>query len=98
MITFEESKSIYIIGSVFFFVFHTLFDEEGKVLKFYPLKGSINNGLSTFVIVLIVTLVLVIVVGLSIIIYKSFSRWKKSKNNLVKANLTPNYYENFFTK
>ena len=67
MITFEESKSIYIIGSVFFFVFHTLFDEEGKVLKFYPLKGSINNGLSTFVIVLIVTLVLLPAASVAVI-------------------------------
>ena len=30
-----------IIGSLFFFLFHTLFDEENKQLKFYPLKNEI---------------------------------------------------------
>ena len=40
-----DNSGLYIIGSPFFFVFHTLFDSDEKSLKFYPTKGSIikNN-------------------------------------------------------
>ena len=39
-IIFDDSSTA-IIGSLFFFLFHTLFDEESKELKFYPLKSEI---------------------------------------------------------
>ena len=45
-VSFEDS-SPYIMGSPFFFLFHTLFDEENKVLKFYPLhNAAIDKGSS----------------------------------------------------
>ena len=43
LVTFVNSK-VYIMGSPFFFVFHTLCDPDGGKLKFYPIKGSIIRG------------------------------------------------------
>ena len=42
-VSFEDS-SPFIMGSPFFFLFHTLFDEENKVLKFYPLHSAATDG------------------------------------------------------
>jgi hypothetical protein len=38
---FNNNYKSYIMGSAFFFNFHTLFDMDGKELKFYPLKKGI---------------------------------------------------------
>ena len=42
--TIFTGSNKYVIGSPFFFVFHTLFDREGGILKFYPTKGNIIKG------------------------------------------------------
>ena len=38
---FNNNYKSYIMGSAFFFNFHTLFDMDGKELKFYPMKKGI---------------------------------------------------------
>ena len=95
-VVFDDSQQIYIFGSFFFFLFHTLFDEEEKVLKFYPLKGTIESGLTTFVIVLIVIACTVVVVGIAIGVYIGVTKWKKRNNNMLQANLIQNNYGNLF--
>ena len=95
-VVFDDSQQIYIFGSLFFFLFHTLFDEEEKVLKFYPLKGTIESGLTTFVIVLIVIACTVVVVGIAIGVYIGVTNWKKRNNNMLQANLIQNNYGNLF--
>ena len=76
---FSESHLSYIMGSAFFFNFHTLFDMDGKELKFYPLKKGIlepdspaptpPKKLSTLAIVFIVIGCVAFVVAVSLIVY-----------------------------
>ena len=92
MIIFSDS-SISIMGSIFFFLFHTLFDEENKELKFYPLKGEVESGLSTFVIVLIVICAIAFAIAIALIVYYYVKRHKEKKN-MLQGNLGTKYYEN----
>ena len=92
MIIFSDS-SISIMGSIFFFLFHTLFDEENKELKFYPLKGEVESGLSTFVIVLIVICAIAFAIAIALIVYYYVKRYKEKKN-MLQGNLGTKYCEN----
>ena len=75
-VIFDDSMMA-IMGSVFFFLFHTLFDEEKQEIKFYPLKGK---GLSTFVIILICITSVAIVVLITFTICYCIKK-RKSDNN-----------------
>jgi len=90
-ITFDDSI-LPIIGSLFFFLFHTLFDEENEELKFYPLKNEITGGgLSTFTIVVIcIASIAVVVLTITIICYCIKNQKSKSDNGL-----TGQHYSNF---
>ena len=92
MIIFSDS-SISIMGSIFFFLFHTLFDEENKELKFYPLKGNVEAGLSTFVIILIVICVISFVIAIALIVYYYVKKYKEKKN-IPQGDLRNKYFEN----
>ena len=80
-----KTSGTFIIGSPFFFVFHTLFDANNDELKFYPLKnGVIQSGsrkLSTLAIVFIAIGGVVFIVGIILIIYFSVKKCKEKKNN-----------------
>ena len=83
-ITFSEKSAI--IGSVFFFVFHTLFDEENNEMKFILNDGKIG-GLSTFVIILIVVTSIATVLLLAYVIYYCYKKRKENENdNMLKTN------------
>ena len=47
-IVFVSSSDFFIMGSPFFFAFHTLFDQESNILNFYP-KESSNLQEGTFI-------------------------------------------------
>lgn len=98
LVIFENTYPI--IGSVFFFLFHTLFDEENEELKFYPLKGElVKGGLSGFVIFLIIIGSILLVAGIIYIIYFCIKRRKKTINisdNMLIGDLRQNYYETLF--
>ena len=93
IIAFSDS-TIPIIGSVFFFLFHTLFDEEKRELKFYPIKGSIEGGLSTITIIIIVSASVIAVIILILIIYYCIKNRKptNSPGQDYNAPLYPNKY------
>jgi hypothetical protein len=79
----------YIIGSPFFFAFHTLFDEEGGNLYFHPENIKyleIGNGINTFTAADLAAIIVVIIVilGLAYIIYY-FIKWKRAKKALEDA-------------
>lgn len=95
IVTFEDSI-IPIIGSIFFFLFHTLFDEENNELKFYPLKdGLIEGGLSTFVIILIVIASLATVALIIYVIVYCIKK-RKANDNMLTENINGGNYENLF--
>ena len=95
-ITFDSTASTFIIGSPFFFVFHTLFDSDSDELKFYPLKGGkiqSEKRLSTVAIIFIVIGSVVFVVGLVLIIYFSVKKCKEKKQkNIIPENIGEDYY------
>jgi hypothetical protein len=98
-----QQTSVYVMGSPFFFIFHTLFDERNDVLKFYPLKkstiGKGSEGLSTFVIVLIVIAVIAFIVALALITYYFVIKCKEKKNREIpEGNLGVNYFEGLYKK
>ena len=98
-----QQTSTYIMGSPFFFVFHTLFDGKNDQLKFYPLKTSTidkgSTGLSTFVIVLIVIAVIAFIVALALITYYFVIKCKEKKNkDIPTENLGVNYFEGLYKK
>jgi hypothetical protein len=74
------TKDNFIIGTPFFFAFHTLFDEENKELKFYPMKKEYleKGGLSTTIIVIIV-IISVIVLAIIIVIIYFYCKAKRRK-------------------
>ena len=94
-------SSFFIMGSPFFFLFHTLFDEENKKLKFYPLHDSIiekdlnENSNNIFLIILIIALIFIIIISvvvvISLIVY-FFVKKRKEKNieNVIKENIRQN--------
>ena len=95
-VSFQQSGT-FIIGSPFFFVFHTLFDAYNDELKFYPLKsGVIQSGkrkLSTLAIVFIAIGGVVVIVGIALIIYFSVKKYKDKKNqNIIPDNIGDDYY------
>ena len=85
-----------IIGSVFFFLFHTLFDSEKNEMKFYPLKdGLIEGGLSTFVIILIcIASIAVVVLIVFTVIY--CVKIRKKNNDMPTEALRKDYYDSLF--
>jgi len=87
------SDDMALIGSVFFYVYHTLFDEENKELKFILNDGKIG-GLSTFVIILIVVASIATVLLIAFVIYYCIKNRKK--NNMLAANYGNNYNQPFF--
>ena len=84
---FNDKFKSYILGSAFFFNFHTLFDMDGKELKFYPLKNGIlepdspvpSKKLSTVAIVFIVIGCVAFVVAVSLIVYFVIIKRRKGK-------------------
>ena len=86
----------YIIGSPFFFAFHTLFDEEEGNLYFHPENIKyleIGNGNSTVTAADLAAIIVVIIVilGLAYIIYY-FIKWKRAKKALEEAFPRSDYY------
>ena len=81
-----------IMGSVFFFVYHTLFDEENNELKFILNDGKIG-GLSTFVIILIVIASIAVVLLIAYIIYYCIKKRKESLKTL-NQNYGGDYNQN----
>lgn len=76
-----------------FFLFHTLFDEENKELKFYPLKGNVEGDSSTFVIVIIVICAIGFAMEIALIVYYYIKRCKEKKKN-TSRKLGQNYLDN----
>ena len=74
------SKGSFILGTPFFFAFHTLFDEENKELKFYPMKSDYldKGGISTTEIIITVIVSVVVLVILFVFIF-FYCRIKNSK-------------------
>ena len=94
--TFQKSGT-FIMGSSFFFVFHTLFDADNKELKVYPLKNSIKSGLSTLVIVLIAIGSIALIVLIVLIIYYSVYKCRKRKDKEISIeDIRTNYFENLY--
>ena len=96
--SFQQTSSIAIIGTPFFFAFHTLFDADKDEMKFYPLKGAKierGSGLSAVAIVFIVIGCLVFVAGLILIIYCYIKRRKNNQeeniiqNDNIKEDIMP---------
>ena len=87
-----------IIGSLFFFLFHTLFDEENKELKFYPLKNEITGaGLSVFTIIIICfASIAVVVISIIIIWYCLKNRKSKSSVGPTWQNYRPPLYTSMY--
>ena len=79
----------YIIGSPFFFAFHTLFDEEEGNLYFHPENikyleiGNGNNSFTAADVAAIVVVIIVILLLAYIIYY--FIKWKRAKNALEES-------------
>ena len=95
-VIFQQSE-VFIMGSPFFFVFHTLFDSENKELKIYPLKNTIKSGLSTVVIVLIVIGCIVLIILIILIIHFSLKKCRQRKNMEVSPEeFRTNYFENLY--
>ena len=93
MVVFTDSL-MNIMGSVFFFLFHTLFDEENNELKFYPLNGKIEGGLSTLVIVIIVICSIGLAIAIGLIVYYYVKRCKRKKEDMPQGDIGINYFEN----
>ena len=82
-----------VIGQDFFYEYHTLFDDENEVLKFYNderneivyQKGSESEGMKTWILVGIIILGVVIIGGIIAFIIIYFVCWRKSKyiNNIL---------------
>ena len=100
-IKFDDSANS-IIGSVFFFLFHTLFDDENKELKFFPLKHENNKiiegnegGLSSTTLIIIISASgSVVVVTILIIIIVCLIKKRKPKsyiNPIGQDNKEPLY-------
>ena len=87
-----------IIGSLFFFLFHTLFDEENEELKFYPLKNEITGaGLSVFTIIIICfASIAVVVISIIIIWYCLKNRKSKSSVGPTWQNYRPPLYTSMY--
>ena len=95
-VIFQQSE-VFIMGSPFFFVFHTLFDSENKELKIYPLKNTIKSGLSTVVIVLIIIGCIVLIILIILIIHFSVKKCRQRKNMEVSPEeFRTNYFENLY--
>ena len=82
-ILFEENKNIgYIIGSPFFFAFHTLFDKENEQLLFYPeSREFLEKGSNILTIILIIVIIIVLFLIFGYLIYRCYL-WRKAKNEL----------------
>ena len=94
--TFQKTGT-FIMGSPFFFVFHTLFDADSNELKVYPLKNAIKSGLSTFVIVLIAIGSIVLILLIIFIIYYSVYKCRQRKSMEVPTEaFRNNYFENLY--
>ena len=94
LIVFRDS-SINLIGSPFFYTYHTLFDNEKNLLKFYPVNSAIRpvepvnpiipnisneKGLSTLeIIFIIIGCIIILGISIFIIIYYFFIK-KKNVN------------------
>ena len=87
-----------IIGALFFFLFHTLFDEENEELKFYPLKNEITGaGLSVFTIIIICfASIAVVVISIIIIWYCLKNRKSKSSVGPTWQNYRPPLYTSMY--
>lgn len=92
---FQDSREVPIMGSIFFFLFHTLFYEEKKELKFYPLYDGLieKGGLSGIVIAIIVIVSILTVAMIAYIIYYCI---KKRKNNMVQDYINQDTYRGLF--
>ena len=87
------TEDLALLGSVFFYVYHTLFDEENKELKFILNDGKIG-GLSTFVIILIVVVSIATVLLIAYVIYYYVK--KRREQNILVGNSRNNYNEPLF--
>ena len=87
------TEDLALIGSVFFYVYHTLFDEENKELKFILNDGKIG-GLSTFVIILIVVTSIATVLIIAYVIYYCVK--KRKEQNMLVGSSRNNYNEPLF--
>ena len=95
-----SDSSFFIMGSPFFFLFHTLFDEENKKLKFYPLHNSIidkNPNENNDIILIILIIILIIIITISVVVIISlivyfYNKKRKEKNieNAIKENIEQN--------
>ena len=88
-VIFTKSSQLFIIGSPFFFIYHTLFDKESERLVFYPEQNTNvqlisenyidnNNSLSYTHIIIIISSVLLFI-GLISIIYYSIRKIRTIK-------------------
>ena len=92
-----KSSGPFIMGSPFFFVYHTLFDSDNDELKIYPLKSGIKSGLSTGVIVLIAIASIVLLVGLIILIYYLVYKYRQKKmRDIHPEDLRTDYFEKLY--
>ena len=87
------NEDLALIGSVFFYVYHTLFDEENQELKFILNDGKIG-GLSTFVIILIVVASIATVLIIAYVIYYCVK--KRKEQNMLVGSSRNNYSEPLF--
>ena len=94
--TFQNSAP-FIMGSPFFFVFHTLFDADSNELKVYPLKNGIKSGLSIVAIIFIAIGSIVLIVGIILLIYYLVNKYRQRKTrNIPVEDLRTDYFEKLY--
>ena len=106
---FDDSLGVYIMGSVFFFLFHTLFDEEKGEMKFYPLNEGLIDGNGTIKrrpfednydeeglsgeVIAIIVIISILVVIIIVLVIYFLIRNRK-RNNITQGNTRQNPYYN----
>ena len=90
---FASDIDICVIGQNFFYEYHTLFDDDSGVLKFYndDTNKIVNHenksdGISTWAIVLIIIGSILVVGGVTTIIIIYFCFWRKKEYDKVLLN------------
>ena len=90
-ILFQKSD-YYIVGSPFFFAFHTLFDKDNEILAFYPEKSNyLIRNKNYFVIVMVSFVLILLFISLVYLIY----RFIKMRRNVNKAQANNFPYNNY---
>jgi hypothetical protein len=103
-ILFEENQNIgYVIGSPFFFAFHTLFDKENEQLHFYPESRKFiekdsdkdsdekDSNILTIILIIIIIIILFLIIGFLTYSCCLLRKDKKKLNDISLSNYNYNH-------